>query len=67
LASGSQASSLARANSSWYTNFDTQNLFIQLGLTASDSSTGGWRLIYENKTFRRDFESSKRSREKGVL
>jgi hypothetical protein len=53
--------------SKWFTNFDTANLFIQLGLTASDNSTAAWRLIYENKTFRRDFEASKRSREKGNL
>lgn len=53
--------------SRWFTNFDTSNLFIQLGLTASDSSTATWRLIYENKIFRRDFEASKRSREKGTL
>lgn len=53
--------------SKWFTNFDTPNLFIQLGLTATDSSTGSWRLIYESKNFRRDFEASKRSREKGTL
>jgi hypothetical protein len=53
--------------SKWFTNFDTSNLFIQLGLTASDSSTASWRLIYENKSFRGDFEASKRSREKGTL
>jgi hypothetical protein len=54
-------------HSKWFTNFDTPSLFIQLGLTASDSSTAAWRIIYENKTFRRDFEASKRSREKGTL
>jgi hypothetical protein len=53
--------------SKWFTNFDTPNVFVQLGLTASDSSTAGWRLIYENKILRRDFEASKRSREKGNL
>jgi hypothetical protein len=53
--------------SKWFTNFDTSNLFVQLGLNASDSSTANWRLIYENKSFRRDFEASKRSREKGTL
>jgi hypothetical protein len=53
--------------SKWFTNFETANLFIQLGLTASDSSTANWRLIYENKNLRREFETSKRSREKGTL
>jgi hypothetical protein len=51
----------------WYANFDTSSLSIQLALTASDNSTAGWRIIYENKIFRRDFEASKRSREKGTL
>jgi hypothetical protein len=53
--------------SKWFSNFDISNLFIQIGLSASDSSTASWRLIYENKILRRDFEASKRSREKGTL
>jgi hypothetical protein len=53
--------------SRWFSNFDTPSLFIQIGLVATDSATGNWRLIYENKLFRRDFETSKRSREKGAL
>lgn len=53
--------------SSWFSNFDTSNIFIQLGIIASDSSTANWRLIYENKLLRKDFEGSKRSREKGNL
>ncbi len=53
--------------SNWYSNFDTPNLFIQLAVTAPDGSTGSWRLIYENKPLRKDFEASKRTREKGAL
>ncbi|NOJ41568.1 hypothetical protein [Bradyrhizobium australiense] len=53
--------------SRWFTNFETPTLAIQLGITATDNSTASWRVIYENKTFRRDFEASKRSREKGNL
>ncbi|EHR01238.1 hypothetical protein [Bradyrhizobium sp. WSM471] len=65
--SGYFVAGIRGGQSKWFTNFDTPNLFIQLGLTASDSSTATWRLIYENKFFRRDFEASKRSREKGTL
>lgn len=65
--SGYFVAGIRGGQSRWFTNFDTSNLFIQLGLTASDSSTATWRLIYENKIFRRDFEASKRSREKGTL
>lgn len=65
--SGYFVAGIRGGQSRWFTNFDTSNLFIQLGLTASDSSTAMWRLIYENKIFRRDFEASKRSREKGTL
>ncbi|SDH44418.1 hypothetical protein SAMN05216338_1009102 [Bradyrhizobium sp. Rc2d] len=65
--SGYFVAGIRGGQSRWFTNFETSNLFIQLGLTASDSSTATWRLIYEYKTFRRDFEASKRSREKGTL
>lgn len=65
--SGYFVAGIRGGQSRWFTNFDNSNLFIQLGLTASDSSTATWRLIYENKIFRRDFEASKRSREKGTL
>lgn len=65
--SGYFVAGIRGGQSRWFTNFDTSNLFIQLGLTATDSSTATWRLIYENKIFRRDFEASKRSREKGTL
>lgn len=65
--SGYFVAGIRGGQSRWFTNFDTSNLFIQLGLTASDSSTATWRLIYENKIFRRDFVASKRSREKGTL
>jgi hypothetical protein len=53
--------------SSWYSNFDASGLFVQVGITANDSSTGRWRIFYENKTLRTEFEAAKRSREKGSL
>jgi hypothetical protein len=53
--------------SSWFSNFETPTLFIQLGVTASDGSTSGWRLIYENKALKKEFDASKRLKEKGTL
>jgi hypothetical protein len=53
--------------SSWFSNFETPNVFIQLGITANDSSTGYWKLIYEYKPLKKGFEESKRSHEKGSL
>jgi hypothetical protein len=55
------------ANSNWFSDFETPNLFIQLSITASDSSTSGWRLIYENKMLRQEFKASRRAKEKGSL
>ncbi len=52
---------------SWYSNFETSALTIQLAISATDSSTGNYRLIYENKDLQKGFESSKRSKEKGSL
>ncbi|MGE0063839.1 MAG: hypothetical protein AB7T86_17385 [Xanthobacteraceae bacterium] len=54
-------------DSNWFTNFDAGRVFIQLGLSASDSSTGRWRMIFEHKDGRRSFEDGKRSQEKGSL
>ncbi|WP_156795582.1 hypothetical protein [Bradyrhizobium icense] len=65
--SGYFVAGIRGGQSKWFTNFDTSNLAIQLGITATDSSTAGWRIIYENKVYRRDFDASKRSREKGTL
>ncbi|HVV78448.1 MAG TPA: hypothetical protein VHD59_02390 [Pseudolabrys sp.] len=58
---------IKQGNSSWFTNFDSGKIFIQLGLTASDSSTGQWRIIFEHKDGRRAFEDGKRNKEKGAL
>lgn len=58
---------IRQGNSNWFTNFDAEKLFIQLGLTASDSSTGQWRIIFEHKDGRRAFEAGKRNQEKGSL
>lgn len=52
---------------SWYSNFSTQNLTIQLNLSADDSSTGRWRIIYEEKSLRKAFEVAKKVKEKNAL
>jgi hypothetical protein len=51
----------------WYTNFESAALFVQLGLTSEGNATSHWRLIYENKALRKEFEAAKRTREKGSL
>jgi len=53
--------------SKWFTNFKTPDLQIQLGLFATDNSTGSWRLIYEYKPLLILFEASKKSSEKDKL
>jgi hypothetical protein len=51
----------------WYSNYSAPDLLIQLGIIAEDSSTGRWRIIYENKALTDSFEKSKRAKEKGTL
>ncbi len=51
----------------WFANFETPALLVQIGLVAEDSSTGRWRMIFEDRAIKRSFESSRRSREKGAL
>jgi hypothetical protein len=51
----------------WYSNFSTPSLSVQLGLTADDSSSGRWRIIYEDKSLRKAFDAAKRGKEKGAL
>jgi hypothetical protein len=53
--------------SKWFADFDTSTLSVQLALSADDSSTGRWLLFYSNKPLEREFQSSKRTKEKGSL
>jgi hypothetical protein len=53
--------------SSWFTNFETNLLFIQLGIIADDSSTAQWRIIMENKPLRIKFEAGKKAHERNAL
>jgi hypothetical protein len=50
-----------------FTDFDSANLSVQLGLFASDSSTLRWRIIYENKRLRALFEQDQKTHEKNSL
>jgi hypothetical protein len=51
----------------WYSNYLAPDLFVQLGIIAEDSSTSRWRIIYENKALKGNFEQAKRAKEKGTL
>ena len=51
--------------SSWYSDYETPRLTIQLGLTADSSSTGRWRIIYEEKSLSKSFAIARKTKEKG--
>jgi len=53
--------------SSWYSDYETARLTIQLGLTADNPSTGRWRIIYEEKSLSKSFAVSRKTKEKGDL
>jgi hypothetical protein len=53
--------------SSWFTNFETNLLQIQLAIHADDSSTAHWRIIWENKPLRANFGVGKKANEKNAL
>jgi hypothetical protein len=58
---------IRNGESKWSSFFDLPSLSIVLFISADDSSTGHWKLIYRHKPLNKDFEVSKRSREKGSL
>jgi hypothetical protein len=53
--------------SHWYTNFDSTDVFVQLGVLADDSSTTQWRIITENKALRAKFDAGKKTHERSAL
>jgi hypothetical protein len=53
--------------SRWFTEFETNLLFIQVGIIADDSSSARWRIIVENKPLRANFQSDKKAHEKNAL
>ena len=50
-----------------YTDYSTSTLWIQIALAAKDSSTGYYRIIFENRSLGSDFQNSKKLREKNAL
>jgi hypothetical protein len=50
-----------------YTDFDSHLLHVQIGIGATDSSTGYYRIIFENKSLRTEFEKGKKAHKKGTL
>ncbi len=60
-------SGISAGRTNWYSNFETPTLFIQIGVIADNLSDAKWRIIYENKIFRKDFDASKKAKEKGAL
>jgi hypothetical protein len=53
---------------SWYyTDFDTPELLVQIGIQAEDANTAHWRIIYEFKTLRGLFQTDQKTREKDAL
>ena len=60
-------SGIQGGHSSWYSNFHTSELDVQLGIKATDRSTANWVLIFENKALRKTFESDRKEKEKGTL
>lgn len=51
----------------WFTDFDTPQMTIQLGIGARSYSTTFWRLIFENKTLAAEFEEAMKKGEKSAL
>jgi len=60
-------SGVNNGRTSWYTNFKTPEIFVQLGLFAEDGSSGRWKIIYENAVIKKDFDKTKQSKEKNAL
>ncbi len=51
----------------WHSDFDTQRVKVQLGLVADSSSSGRWRIIFEEKKLRGEFQATRKEKEKGAL
>lgn len=53
--------------SSWFSNFNTPEVELQLNISAIDHSTAHWVMIFENKAIKKSFESDRKGKEKGTL
>jgi hypothetical protein len=54
-------------HSSWYSIYETPRMTIHLGLIADSSSTGRWRIIFEEKSLKKAFNLARKTKEKGAL
>ena len=59
--------SLSTGRSWYYTDFETPEIFVQLGIIAESANSGYWRIIYECKSLRAMFESDQKTHEKDAL
>jgi hypothetical protein len=53
--------------SQWFTDYQTKDLTIQLGIGAAGTSSGFWRLIVRDRALQEEFEKGKKLNEKGAL
>jgi hypothetical protein len=53
--------------SHWFTNFDSKDVFVQLGVIADGSSESQWRIITENKALRAKFDAGRKTNERNAL
>jgi hypothetical protein len=53
--------------SSWYSNFNAEELDAQIHLQASDSSTARWGIVFEYKPLKKTFEMDRKGQEKRAL
>lgn len=60
-------SGIRGGESKWYSNYKTPDLHVQLAITATDGSTGAWRLIYEYVPLSIIFGAAKKNSEKDKL
>jgi hypothetical protein len=56
-------SGIEQGKSNWFSDFDTPALSVQIAITASDSSTARWTIIFEDNELARSFSAARKSRE----
>jgi hypothetical protein len=57
-----------QSGNAWhYTNYNTNLIRVQLGISATDLSTAFYQIIFENNALRLNFEKGKKTNEKNAL
>lgn len=54
-------------DSHWYSDFTHTGVFLQVGIVASGGTDGRWRMIFEEKKLREQFEIDKKNEERNTL